>query len=189
MTTTGRTAPRGRRLTLLAAGTLAAAALVAGCGSSGGSGSSGSSTSAAHTGNPGQSQGTLMTAHDAKLGTLVTDGQGHTLYRFDQDTNHPSASHCTDACASLWPPETANGSGSADLKGIDGKLVSTVTRPDGSHQLTLDGWPLYRYSPDTKPGDTKGQGVDGTWFAATPSGAKAMPVNGGTPGTPSGGGY
>ncbi|MFD7736065.1 hypothetical protein ACFV6F_37475 [Kitasatospora phosalacinea] len=182
MTTTGRTAPRGRRLTLFAAGTLAAAALVAGCGSSGGSGSS--STSAGHTGNPGQSQGTLMTAHDATLGTLVTDGQGHTLYRFDQDTNSPSASHCTDACATLWPPELAGGSGSADLKGIDGKLVSTVARPDGSRQLTLDGWPLYRYAPDTQPGDTKGQGVDGTWFAATPSGGKAMPVNGGMPGTP-----
>ncbi|MFB7945874.1 hypothetical protein ACFC6L_13240 [Kitasatospora phosalacinea] len=184
-TSTGRTAPRGRRLTLCAAGALAAAALVAaalvaGCGS----GSSGSSTSAGRTGNPGQSQGTLMTAHDATLGTLVTDGQGRTLYRFDQDTNSPSASHCTDACATLWPPELAGGSGSADPKGIDGKLVSTVTRPDGSRQLTLDGWPLYRYAPDTRPGDTKGQGVDGTWFAATPSGGKAMPVNGGTPGTP-----
>jgi predicted lipoprotein with Yx(FWY)xxD motif len=188
MTTTGRTVPSGRRLTLLAAGALAAAALVAGCGSSGG-GSSSSSSSAGHTGNPGQSQGTLMTEHDATLGTLVTDGQGFTLYRFDQDTNSPSASHCTDACATLWPPELANGSGSADLKGIDAKLVSTVTRPDGSHQLTLNGWPLYRYAPDTKPGETKGQGVDGTWFAATPTGDKAMPVSGGMPSTPSGGGY
>ncbi|WP_051731758.1 hypothetical protein [Kitasatospora phosalacinea] len=191
MTSTGRTAPRSRRLTLLAAGALAAAALVAGCGSGGGSGSGGDP--AGRTGDPGQSQGALMTEQDAVLGTLVTDGQGHTLYRFDQDTNHPSATHCTDSCAALWPPELAGGSGGADLKGIDGKLVSTVTRPDGSHQLTLDGWPLYRYAPDTKPGETKGQGVDGTWFAATPSGAKAMPVNGGTsPGTTPGtspGGY
>ncbi|MGW4693086.1 hypothetical protein ACWEO1_11955 [Kitasatospora cineracea] len=187
MTTTGRTAPSGRRLTLLAAGALAAAALVAGCGSSGGGSSS--SSSAGHTGNPGQSQGTLMTGHDATLGTLVTDGQGFTLYRFDQDTSNPPATHCTDACASLWPPELANGSGSADLKGIDAKLVSTVTRPDGSHQLTLNGWPLYRYAPDTKPGETKGQGVDGTWFAATPTGDKAMPAGGGMPSTPSGGGY
>ncbi|RKE18402.1 hypothetical protein [Streptomyces sp. TLI_171] len=177
MTTTGRTTTTGR-LTLLAAGALAAGALIAGCGSGGG-------YSAGHTGsNTAQSQGTLMTAHNTTLGTLVTDGQGNTLYRFDQDTNMPSASHCNDSCASLWPPELANGSGSPTLKGIDGKLVSTVTRADGSHQLTLNGWPLYRYAPDTKPGDTKGQGVDGTWFAATPTGDKAMPGSGGSP-TPS----
>ncbi|WP_148283077.1 MULTISPECIES: hypothetical protein [Kitasatospora] len=176
MTSTSRT----RRRTLLAAGTLAAAAaLLAGCGGGGG-------YSAGRTGNPGPSQGTLTTAHDPVLGTLVTDGQGHTLYRFDRDGDSPSATHCTDACATRWPPELANGSGGADLKGIDAKLVSTVTRPDGSRQLTLSGWPLYRYAPDTKPGETKGQGVDGTWFASTPDGGRAMPVptNGGTPSTP-----
>ncbi|MGW4382941.1 hypothetical protein [Kitasatospora sp. NPDC004531] len=179
MTTTGSTLHR-RRLTLFAAGALASAALVAGCGSSG----SGSS-SAAHTGS--QTQATLMTAHNGTLGTLVTDGQGFTLYRFDRDTNNPSASHCTGSCATLWPPELTTGSGAPALKGIDSKLVSTVTRDDGTRQVTLNGWPLYRYTPDTKPGQTNGQGVDGTWFAATPTGEKAMP--GAAPSMPSGGGY
>ncbi|KDN86056.1 hypothetical protein [Kitasatospora cheerisanensis] len=187
MTTTGRTTPGGHRATLFAAGALAAAALIAGCGSTGGG-----SSSSAHTG--GQAQAVLMTEHNATLGTLVTDGQGFTLYRFDQDTNNPSATHCTGSCATLWPPELTTGSGAPALKGIDGKLVGTVTRPDGSHQVTLNGWPLYRYSPDTKPGQTNGQGVDGTWFAATPTGDKAMPGSTApsSPSTPpamSGGGY
>ncbi|MFD8479934.1 hypothetical protein [Kitasatospora sp. NPDC059673] len=184
MTTTGRTAPSARRVTMLAAGALAAAALIAGCGSSGG-GSSSSTTM--HSGS--QAQTTLMTEHNGTLGTLVTDGQGFTLYRFDQDTNNPSASHCTGDCATLWPPELTTGSGAPALKGIDAKLVSTVTRPDGTHQVTLNGWPLYRYTPDTKPGQTNGQGVGGTWWATTPTGDKAMPMSGSGPSMPSGGGY
>ncbi|MFD7642698.1 hypothetical protein ACFV4P_18780 [Kitasatospora sp. NPDC059795] len=180
MTTTGRTRPAGRRITLLAAGALASAALIAGCGSSGGS-----SSSTMHTGS--QTQATLMTTQNGTLGTLVTDGQGFTLYRFDMDTNNPSTTHCTGSCATLWPPELTTGSGAPALKGIDSKLVSTVTRPDGTHQVTLNGWPLYRYAPDTKPGQTNGQGIDGTWFASTPTGDKAMA--GAAPSMPSGGGY
>ncbi|MFF0392261.1 hypothetical protein ACFYS8_26740 [Kitasatospora sp. NPDC004615] len=184
MTTTGRTAPSGRRVTMLAAGALAAAALIAGCGSSGG----GSSSSTMSSGSQTQAT-TLMTEHNGTLGTLVTDGQGFTLYRFDQDTNNPSATHCTGDCATLWPPELTTGSGAPALKGIDAKLVSTVTRPDGTHQVTLNGWPLYRYTPDTKPGQTNGQGVGGTWWATTPTGDKAMPMAGSGPSMPSGGGY
>ncbi|MFI9788370.1 hypothetical protein ACIHEI_33400 [Kitasatospora sp. NPDC051984] len=184
MTITGRTAPSGRRVTMLAAGALAAAALIAGCGSGGG----GSSSSTMHSGSQTQAT-TLMTEHNGTLGTLVTDGQGFTLYRFDQDTNNPSATHCTGDCATLWPPELTTGSGAPALKGIDAKLVSTVTRPDGTHQVTLNGWPLYRYTPDTKPGQTNGQGVGGTWWATTPTGDKAMPMAGSGPSMPSGGGY
>ncbi|MFF0298868.1 hypothetical protein ACFYST_35955 [Kitasatospora sp. NPDC004614] len=184
MTTTGRTAPSGRRVTMLAAGALAAAALIAGCGSGGG----GSSSSTMSSGSQTQAA-TLMTEHNGTLGTLVTDGQGFTLYRFDQDTNNPSATHCTGDCATLWPPELTTGSGAPALKGIDAKLVSTVTRPDGTHQVTLNGWPLYRYTPDTKPGQTNGQGVGGTWWATTPTGDKAMPMAGSGPSMPSGGGY
>ncbi|MFJ1752844.1 hypothetical protein [Kitasatospora sp. NPDC088134] len=188
MTTTGR--PASGRRTLLAAGALTAAALLAGCGgysTSTGHGASAGYGSPTPSGSAGQ-QGpaALTTEHDPTLGTLVADGQGHTLYRFDRDSSSPSASHCTDACAALWPPELVGTDGSAPAPtGIDAHLLGTVTRADGSHQLTLGGWPLYRYAPDTKPGDTKGQGIDGTWFAATPTGDRAMPTGG--PVMPSGG--
>ncbi len=49
-----------------------------------------------------------------------------------------------------------------------------MKRTGGGSQLTLAGWPLYRYDKDTKPKQAHGQGVDGTWWAVTPSGAKAM---------------
>ncbi|MFG3229526.1 hypothetical protein ACGF07_32735 [Kitasatospora sp. NPDC048194] len=171
--------PRTRRAAVLAASGAAVAALVAGCGSSGSGTSSAPSTSAA-TGAPAAA--TLKTADDPKLGPIVTDSAGFTLYRFDQDESSPSESYCNGACATVWPPEHANGN--VTVKGIDSKLVGTVTRSDGSKQLTLNGWPVYRYSPDTKPGDTKGQGVGGTWFAVTPTGGKAMAGGSGTPGSP-----
>ncbi|MEU8923947.1 hypothetical protein AB0D10_23875 [Kitasatospora sp. NPDC048545] len=160
--------PRTRRAAVLAATGIAAAALIAGCGSSGGSSSSAPSTS----GSPSApASATLQTAKDPTLGTIVTDSSGFTLYRFDQDRSNPSESHCDGSCAVIWPPEHANGA--VTVKGIDSKLVGTVTRSDGTQQVTVNGWPVYRYSPDTKPGDTKGQGVGGTWFAVTPSGGKA----------------
>ncbi len=170
-----------RSAALLAASGAAVAALVAGCGSSG-SGSSGASHATGSTTAPAApatpstpaapaGQTVLKTATAGTLGTIVTDGNGFTLYRFDHDTAQPSMSNCNDACSALWPPVVA--SGTPQLKGIDSKLVGTVTRADGSKQITLNGWPLYRYSPDSKPGDTKGEGFAGIWFASTPTGGKA----------------
>jgi hypothetical protein len=40
--------------------------------------------------------------------------------------------------------------------------------------VTLNRWPLYRFAKDTTPGEAKGQGAGGTWFAATPDGGKAV---------------
>ena len=50
-----------------------------------------------------------------------------------------------------------------------------MEREDGSLQLTLDGWPLYRYAGDTAAGDTTGEGVGGVWFVARPDGTVATP--------------
>ncbi|GAB3434444.1 hypothetical protein [Flindersiella endophytica] len=113
----------------------------------------------------------LGTASNDRLGDIVTDEQGRTLYRFDQDTNNPSATNCVDACAEKWPPVLAGEKVNVD--GIEADLVGTVDRPDGSQQVTLKGWPLYRFADDKQAGDIKGQGVQGTWFVAAPDGAKA----------------
>ncbi|MEV0532092.1 hypothetical protein [Kitasatospora sp. NPDC050463] len=196
MHSTSRTS-RTNRIAVVAASGIAVAALVAGCGSSG-SGGSGSSTPAgsgatstapATPSSPSTPDtATLKTATDPKLGTIVTDSAGFTLYRFDADTAQPPMSNCNGNCASIWPPVPADGS--VTVKGIDSKLVGTVTRADGSKQITLNGWPAYRYTPDKQPGDTKGQGVDGTWFVLTPAGGKAGAASS-TPSAPAtpGGGY
>ncbi|MFF7989559.1 hypothetical protein ACFZDG_07170 [Kitasatospora xanthocidica] len=182
-----RTEPRTRRAAVLAASGIAVAALIAGCGSSGG-GTSGTGAPASPSAPSAPStpsapsapaSATLQTATDPKLGTIVTDSAGFTLYRFDQDRSNPPESYCNGSCAVIWPPEHVNGD--VTVKGIDSKLVGTVTRSDGTKQVTLNGWPVYRYSPDSKPGDTKGQGVGGTWFAVTPSGGRAGTGPGATP--------
>ncbi len=107
-----------------------------------------------------------------KLGTVVTDSTGMTLYRFDRDTAQPSVSNCDGTCATLWPPVEAT-TNQVQLSGIDKSLIGTVVRKDGTKQLTIGGWPLYRYAKDTAPGQANGQGVGKTWFAATPQGKKA----------------
>ncbi|GAA1154020.1 putative lipoprotein with Yx(FWY)xxD motif [Kitasatospora gansuensis] len=116
-------------------------------------------------------KGSLAAGNTAKFGAIVLDGLDYTLYRFDKDTANPSASNCNGDCAAKWPPVPVNAQGT--IKGIDAKLVGSVTRADGTKQLTLGGWPLYRFAGDKAPGETNGQGVGGTWFIAAPDGKKA----------------
>ncbi|AHH99851.1 hypothetical protein GCM10010174_44580 [Kutzneria viridogrisea] len=106
------------------------------------------------------------------LGQVVTDAGGMTLYRFDKDTAKPPVSNCEAACATQWPPLIAT-SPTATLDGVEQSVVGTVARKDGSKQITINGWPVYRFAKDAAAGDAKGQGVGGTWFAVTPQGKKA----------------
>ncbi|MEH6378543.1 SCO0930 family lipoprotein [Streptomyces sp. KLMMK] len=112
-----------------------------------------------------------MTVREAPgIGSVVADSAGMTLYRFDKDTAQPPASTCDGDCAKAWPPVPA---GDATAASGIGAKVGEVLRADGTKQLTLAGWPVYRYAKDTAPGDTKGQGVGGTWSAFAPDGRKA----------------
>lgn len=107
-----------------------------------------------------------------RMGRAVFDQDGFILYRFDKDTNDPPASNCSGECEEIWPPSLTDGN--PKLKGVSDDLVGTITREDGTRQLTLDGWPLYRYIGDKKPGQWKGQGVGGTWFVIQPDGRKNL---------------
>jgi predicted lipoprotein with Yx(FWY)xxD motif len=109
-----------------------------------------------------------------KMGAVIEDEGGWVLYRFDKDTAKPkSKSACEDDCAKVWPPALTN-DGKAQLKGVDSELVGTVTRADGTKQLTVAGWPLYRYIGDKTPGKWAGQNVAGTWFVIKPDGTKNL---------------
>lgn len=105
------------------------------------------------------------------IGSVVTDASGKTLYRFDKDMAQPPMSNCNGECATTWPPALA-GAAMPMLQGIQGSAVGTLTRQDGSRQLTLNGWALYEFSGDKAPGEANGQGVNGTWFAVAPDGSK-----------------
>jgi len=108
----------------------------------------------------------------ARMGSVVTDQDGWILYRFDKDTADPPASNCVDKCAQVWPPALTDGN--PELTGVSDDKVGSVTRQDGTRQLTIAGWPVYRYIGDKKPGQWKGQAVGGTWFVVQPDGKKNL---------------
>lgn len=116
----------------------------------------------------------LGTNSTDKLGTVVADGLGFTLYRFEQDTAEPSTTTCVDACATAWPPMLDESGQEPTLDQVDKKIVGSVRRPDGTTQVTIGGWPVYRHDADRAPGETTGHGKDDKWFAVTPKGGKAV---------------
>ncbi|WP_415953250.1 SCO0930 family lipoprotein [Streptomyces sp. KLOTTS4A1] len=118
--------------------------------------------------------GRLAVRTDGKLGELLTDSAGFTLYRFDRDTADPPQSNCDGDCAKAWPVVLAEGA--EPPPGVEAALIGSVRRADGAEQLTVDGHPMYRYAEDKKPGDSNGQGVGGAWYAAAPDGSKAAPA-------------
>jgi predicted lipoprotein with Yx(FWY)xxD motif len=131
-------------------------------------------TAAAPTAGAAASPGmvALMTG-ETSLGTVVTTEGGLTLYRFERDTPQPPTSNCEGDCARNWPPLIA-----ADAEvgaGIDPALVGSVTRSDGTTQVTLNGWPLYTYVGDEMAGDVNGEGVGDVWYAV---GVDGMPAAG-----------
>jgi predicted lipoprotein with Yx(FWY)xxD motif len=89
---------------------------------------------------------------------------GRVLYRFEADEHDPPASLCENDCLQVWPPVLTDGT-PPRLDGVDPTLVGTLARPDGTTQVTLGGWPLYRFVDDTGPGTTRGENVGGNWSA------------------------
>lgn len=112
----------------------------------------------------------LIASEIPKMGAAVVDEDGWILYRFEADNNKPAKSNCEGDCEKAWPPALTDGD--PKLDGISADIVGTVQRPDGTRQLTLDGWPIYRYAKDEKPGQWKGQGVGGKWFVVAPDGKR-----------------
>ncbi|MFI9642355.1 hypothetical protein ACIG87_20195 [Micromonospora sp. NPDC051925] len=108
----------------------------------------------------------------ARMGSVVVDQEGFILYRFDKDSDDPPSSNCVDKCAQVWPPALTDGN--PQLQGVSDDKVGTVTRQDGTRQITIGGWPVYRYIGDKKAGQWKGQGVGGTWFVVDPNGKKNL---------------
>ena len=136
--------------------------------------------------------GTVKAANNSKFGSLLVNAGGMSLYHFTAEKGHAIA--CTGACTKIWLPLVVTSKPTAGA-GVTAAKLSTVKRPDGKTQVTYAGFALYRYAADTKPGDVKGQGALGKWFAVTPAGtlAKAKSSGGYAPPpattTNGGGGY
>jgi predicted lipoprotein with Yx(FWY)xxD motif len=125
------------------------------------------------TASPTQDNGTtagqtvaLSINADATLGQFLVAANGKTVYTYDGD--QAGVSNCNSSCADTWPPYTV--SSAASIKGASNLTgtVGTITRDNGSIQVTYNGKPLYFYSKDTAAGKAAGQGSGGVWFIVKP---------------------
>ena len=110
-----------------------------------------------------------LKTESTKLGTVLADKKGKTVYWFAKDTSSTSA--CTGACATAWPPVLGMPQAAAG-SALSGKF-GTIRRSDGTVQATYDGHPLYTFEGDTAPGQTNGNGViafGAAWSVITISG-------------------
>ena len=164
---------------LLALATLALVAVVAaGCGgnndNSGGSSSGGGGGGSGYGGGGApstnaQAAATVSTSN-TKLGQILVDGSGRTLYLFEKDT--PNQSNCSGACVAAWPVDQSAGTPKAS-SGVQGSMIGTIKRSDGTTQVTYNKHPLYYYSGDTGPGQQSGQNLSAfgaKWFVVAPAG-------------------
>lgn len=103
---------------------------------------------------------------DATLGQFLVASNGKAVYTYDGDK--AGVSNCNGSCADTWPPYTV--SSAASIKGASNLTgtVGTITRDNGSIQVTYNGKPLYFYSKDTAAGKASGQGNGGVWFIVKP---------------------
>jgi predicted lipoprotein with Yx(FWY)xxD motif len=130
---------------------LAVSALLAACGS--GSATNGSTSSGASA----TKSTVVASATKPKVGSVIVDARGRTLYRFTAEAQGLPV--CTGACVETWRPALAG-----TASGLP-EHVATVKRPDGGQlQLTYDGHPLYRYAGDESKTDANGEGVGGQWY-------------------------
>ena len=163
-------------------GAVGVALLAAACSSAGSSSSTPAASSSAPasasapssapaSGGASASGATVIKTASAAGSTFLTDGSGRAVYLWAKDTSGMSA--CTGACAGAWPPVTTTGtataSGSAKVSDL-----GTITRTDGTKQVTYDGHPLYYFVGDSGPGMATGQGSDNfgaKWWLVAPAGS------------------
>jgi predicted lipoprotein with Yx(FWY)xxD motif len=165
---------------VLAGGMVAAAFIAAACSpTAGGYGASSAAPSAAPVVAPSASPvapataGTAINIGATRLGQVLVDSSGQTVYLFLADRG--TVSSCNSAsCVQYWPPVVTSGAPVAGT-GVNGSLLGTATRADGTAQVTYAGHPLYRFLMDKKPGDVTGQGLSAfgaPWYVVSPSGAQ-----------------
>jgi predicted lipoprotein with Yx(FWY)xxD motif len=163
----------------LTGGVVAAAFIAAAC-STGGTSSYGAASappSAAPVVAPSPSAvppvaaGTAINIGTTKVGQVLVDSNGQTVYLFLADKG--TASSCNSAsCVQYWPPVLTNGAPQAGA-GVNASLLGTTARSDGTTQVTYAGHPLYRFLSDKMAGDATGQGVNAfgaPWYVVSPSG-------------------
>ena len=128
----------------------------------------GAATSTASSGSgamTSQPSTTMLTIKKTKIGYVLANGRGYTLYWYSRDVKGGGTSACTGQCLDIWPAVTGKPAASSGIK-LNG-ILGTITRPGGIVQATYNGYPLYTYAGDTRPGETAGNGIGGVWHVIT----------------------
>jgi predicted lipoprotein with Yx(FWY)xxD motif len=108
---------------------------------------------------------TVGLGYSSAIGFYLTNGTGFTLYMFKVDKPNGGTSACAGSCSNTWPPFLAS-----SIKvppGLNASSFGTITRSDGTMQVTYNGSPLYHFHSDTQPGSALGQGIGSVWYAYT----------------------
>ena len=95
-----------------------------------------------------------------KLGRILVNGQGRTLYLYMKDRGRKSA--CSRRCSQVWPPATVSGAPTAGPGVAAAKLTTT---PDADNRRQL-----YTLTADVRPGQINGEGFLGTWYVISAAG-------------------
>ena len=122
----------------------------------------------------GTKTGATVNLQKTKLGAILVNSKGHTLYLFKKDRNGKSS--CTGSCATFWPPLLAHGKPTAG-SGVKASLLGTTKRSNGALQVTYNKHPLYAYKLDQKAGQSKGEGTlffGGRWYAVSARGTAVV---------------
>ena len=115
----------------------------------------------------------VSTAANPKLGEILVNSQGLTLYDFQKDKGGRSA--CYGACAKIWPPLITTGTPQGSHR-VEASKLGTTRRSEGRTQVTYSAHPLYTYVGDKKSGEAAGNGITefgGSWHALHPNGKEA----------------
>jgi predicted lipoprotein with Yx(FWY)xxD motif len=102
-----------------------------------------------------------------KLGRILVNGQGRTLYLYMKDRGTKSA--CSRRCSQVWPPATVSGAPTAG-PGVAAAKLTTARGAGNRRQLVYNGHPLYTLTADVRPGQINGEGFLGTWYVISAAG-------------------
>jgi predicted lipoprotein with Yx(FWY)xxD motif len=128
-------------------------------------GSTATSAASPMTSMASQPKTTVLTIRKTKIGYVLANARGYTLYWYSRDVKGAGRSACTGPCLSTWPALTGKPAAVSGIK-LNG-ILGTITRPGGIVQATYNGYPLYTYAGDNGPGATTGSGIGGVWHVIT----------------------
>ena len=87
--------------------------------------------------------GTTITTGDSAFGSMLFNDKKQAIYIWELENS--TKAECYGHCAEAWPPVLTDGAPIA-AGSVNGALLGTTERTDGTTQVTYSGHPLYYYA-------------------------------------------